>query len=81
VISSLLKQEQAFVNSHHHQAVDKLGTNLTATSWAKDGVIESIEDTSENKFLLGVQWHPELSWKIDEFSKKVFEVFINKCVK
>jgi putative glutamine amidotransferase len=81
VISSLLKQEQAFVNSHHHQAVGKLGTNLTATSWAKDGVIESIEDTSENKFLLGVQWHPELSWKTDDLSKKVFEVFINKCIK
>ena len=47
----------AMVNSFHHQAVDRLGTGLTVTGRAGDGVVESIE--LENARVLGVQWHPE----------------------
>lgn len=67
------------VNSHHHQAVKDLGKNLKATAWAKDGVVECIEDIRENCFALGVQWHPELSWKTDELSRRIFETFIEEC--
>jgi putative glutamine amidotransferase len=67
------------VNSHHHQAVREVGKSLKATSWAKDGVIESIEDIDENKFIVGVQWHPELSWQTDDLSRKLFETFIENC--
>lgn len=67
------------VNSHHHQAIKKVGNNLKATAWAKDGVVECIEDIRENCFALGVQWHPELSWKTDELSRKIFETFIEEC--
>jgi putative glutamine amidotransferase len=67
------------VNSHHHQAVKIVGENLKATAWAKDGVVECIEDTRDDRFVLGVQWHPELSWKSDEVSRKIFENFISAC--
>jgi gamma-glutamyl-gamma-aminobutyrate hydrolase PuuD len=40
------------------------------TSLAKDGVIESIEDTREDRFILGVQWHPELSCYEFSLNKK-----------
>ena len=69
------------VNSSHHQAVKKLGENLKATAWAKDGIVECIEDTRENKFNLGVQWHPELSWKNNLLSGEIFETFVEKCAK
>jgi putative glutamine amidotransferase len=69
------------VNSHHHQAVGKVGNNLKSTAWAKDGVIECIEDTRDDRFVLGVQWHPELSWKTDELSKNIFDSFISACKK
>lgn len=78
-LSGLITTKNTRVNSHHHQAVNKVGNNLKATAWAKDGVIECIEDTRENHFALGVQWHPELSWKTDELSRKIFETFIEKC--
>jgi putative glutamine amidotransferase len=68
------------VNSHHHQAVGKLGVNLKSTAWAKDGVIECIEDTRDDRFVLGVQWHPELSWKTDSLSRNIFESFISACI-
>jgi putative glutamine amidotransferase len=75
------KEPQIRVNSHHHQSVKEIGANLRSTAWAKDGVIECIEDTRENRFVLGVQWHPELSWKTDGLSKNIFESFISFCRK
>ncbi len=72
-------KETVRVNSHHHQAVKKVGKNLKATAWTSDGVIEAIEDTRKGKFILGVQWHPELSWAEDSLSNKIFEVFLKAC--
>ncbi len=71
--------ETATVNSHHHQAVRNVGRDLRATAWAKDGVIECIEDTRPERFAFGVQWHPELSWKSDRLSRRIFEEFIGAC--
>ena len=68
------------VNSHHHQAVGRLGNDLKATARASDGIIECIEDTREGKFVVGVQWHPELSWADDRLSGKLFETFLRACV-
>ena len=67
------------VNSSHHQAIGKIGRGLKATAWAKDGVVEGIQDTRGDKFMLGVQWHPELSWNSDRFSKEIFDLFVAKC--
>lgn len=71
----------ARVNSHHHQSVKRVGENLKATAWAKDGVIECIEDTRAGRFNFGVQWHPEHTWKNDALSKNIFETFIKFCAK
>lgn len=80
IISRLITSKNIIrVNSHHHQAVKKVGNNLKATAWAKDGVVECIEDIRQDYFALGVQWHPELSWKTDDLSRKIFETFIEEC--
>ncbi|KXK06908.1 MAG: putative glutamine amidotransferase [Acidobacteria bacterium OLB17] len=67
------------VNSHHHQAIRDLGADLKATAWAPDGVVECIEDTRPGKNVLGVQWHPELSWETDEVSASIFRWFAECC--
>ena len=67
------------VNSHHHQAVKNVGSNLKATAWARDGVIEAIEDTRGDRFAVGVQWHPELSWQENDVSRSIFEDFVKAC--
>lgn len=69
------------VNSHHHQAISKPGMNLRVIARAKDGVIEGIEDTREDRFNLGVQWHPEISWRSDSFSREIFDVFVRRCIR
>lgn len=50
----------ARLNSWHHQAVARCGSDLTATGWSSDGVVESIE--VPGRPVLGVQWHPE--WQL-----------------
>lgn len=69
------------VNSHHHQAIDTLGTELVATAWASDDIVEAVEDPRSDRFVLGVQWHPELGWEKDEFARALFERFISEARK
>lgn len=78
-ILGALSEADARVNSHHHQAIKQVGRDLKATVWAKDGIIECIEDTRAGRFNFGVQWHPELSWSTDDLSRKIFELFVEQC--
>lgn len=55
-----VKGLEMVVNSLHHQGVDTLGKNMKALAWAPDGLVEAIMHT-KRKFVLGVQWHPEMS--------------------
>lgn len=81
LVSSLAQADRFFVNSHHHQAIDNVGTNLIATAWASDGLIEAVEDSRPERFASGVQWHPELGWKEDRLSRALFERFIAAATK
>jgi len=70
---------EVHVNSSHHQSVNKIGRDLIVGARAKDGIIESIQDTRDGHFVLGVQWHPELSWNTDELSWAIFKLFVENC--
>jgi putative glutamine amidotransferase len=48
------------VNTSHHQAVDQPGDGLRVVAWSKDDcVVEAVESTSPDHFVVAVQWHPE----------------------
>jgi putative glutamine amidotransferase len=76
MVAALANSDDAPVNSHHHQAIDTLGRELVATAWAPDGIVEAIEDPRGDRFVLGVQWHPELGWEKDHFSRAMFDRFV-----
>ena len=84
-LSTLIKKakvgNEIKVNSHHHQSVKNVGRNLHVTAWTNDDVIECIESTDESRFVMGVQWHPEISFNTDELSKQLFERFVEECKK
>ncbi|MFE2583692.1 gamma-glutamyl-gamma-aminobutyrate hydrolase family protein [Streptomyces sp. NPDC059378] len=52
--------EETAVPTYHHQAVDRLGTDLVASAYAADGTVEAIELPASAGWVLGVQWHPEM---------------------
>ena len=79
ILAALAGNREVKVNSHHHQAIRSVGTNLVATAWATDGVVECIEDDRKDHFALGVQWHPELSWRSDDLSGSIFKRFVAEC--
>jgi putative glutamine amidotransferase len=51
--------ETAVVHCHHHQGIADPGS-LLVTAQTDDGVPEAVEDPSR-PFVLGVQWHPEVT--------------------
>ena len=75
-LSEILRTQDLLVNSHHHQSIETVGANLVATAWSSDGVIEAVEDPRPDRFVVAVQWHPELGWQNDENSLRLFESFV-----
>ena len=76
ILAGLAGGETARVNSSHHQAILEPGRDLHVVARAFDGIIEGIEDTRPNRFVLGTQWHPELGWETDNLSKAIFQRFV-----
>ncbi|RSS76909.1 gamma-glutamyl-gamma-aminobutyrate hydrolase family protein [Streptomyces sp. WAC06614] len=54
-----LVPEEAQVPTYHHQAVDRLGRGLVVSAHAADGTVEAVELPDPDRWVLGVQWHPE----------------------
>lgn len=78
VLKNMLETTKLQVNSYHHQAVNKVATDLKIAALTEDGVIEGVYAPSQ-KFCLGVQWHPE---KIENaFSDKLFSALIEAAAK
>ena len=59
LLAQLAGSAEARVNSSHHQAILEPGKNLRIVAHAPDGVIEAVEWTGTNQWVVGVQWHPE----------------------
>jgi putative glutamine amidotransferase len=79
LLGQLAKAETAPVNSHHHQAIETLGRELVATAWAPDGIVEAVEDPRSGRFVVGVQWHPEIGWERDTLSRSLFDRFVSEA--
>ena len=78
-LAKLSSTDVVVVNSHHHQAVDEIGKDLVAVSWTSDGLIEALEDPRTERFVVAVQWHPELGWEQDSFSQNLFRLFVEQA--
>jgi putative glutamine amidotransferase len=69
------------VNSSHHQSAEAVGNGLRVVARsAEDGIIEAVEGTDPEHFVLAVQWHPERSVndspELAESARAIFHAFI-----
>ena len=66
-----------FVNSSHHQAIDRPGDSLVVVATSPvDGVIEALEGVEPTQFVVAVQWHPERSYESSPASRALFAAFL-----
>ena len=77
-LAQLLGANRVCVNSSHHQSAERAGDGLRVVATCpEDGIIEALEGTSADHFVLAVQWHPERTYHNDEPSKAIFREFMN----
>jgi putative glutamine amidotransferase len=77
--SRALAPEERFlpVNSSHHQSAEVIGDGLRVVARCPDDdIIEAVEGTSPDHFVLAVQWHPERSVDEDEASRSIFKALV-----
>ncbi len=74
-LARLAGATHAVVNSSHHQSIERPGKGLRVTGQAEDGIVESVEWTSDANWVVGVQWHPE-RMPGDALARKLFEEFV-----
>lgn len=49
-----------YVNSRHHQSIDRIAEGFKVAAKSADGIVESIEiEDPQHPFFICVQWHPE----------------------
>ena len=66
------------VNSYHHQAVRMLSPRLLPMAVSADGLVEAVFAPAY-RFVWAVQWHPELSFRVDACSRAIFGALVRAC--
>ena len=67
------------VNSFHHQAIKRLGGGLADVAWAPDSIVEGVELTAPDQFVVGVQWHPEEMVGSDRAALNLFAALVQRA--
>ena len=67
------------VNSFHHQSVKDVAEGMKVTARSADGVIEGMESTSPDWWVLAVQWHPEeMTNSPEPWDRGLFKAFADR---
>ena len=78
-LSEIFSDSAIHVNSLHHQHITDSG-DLRISGRSPDGVIEAVETEGE-RFVLGVQWHPELQAIFELKEERIFKTLADHAVK
>jgi len=78
-LAQVLGTTDLLVNSMHHQAVKAVGRGLVPVAFAPDTIIEGVELEDPDRFILGVQWHPEELTERDPSARRLFGALVAAC--
>ena len=73
----ILEKDEIMVNSFHKFHIEE-NEYFDVVARSEDNYIEAIE-MKNKKFIMGVQFHPEISYEFDDNSRKIIDYFISKC--
>lgn len=76
MLNRIMGTEELMVNSFHHQAVKDPSPLVTVTALSEDGVVEAYEWTGKGRWLLAVQFHPEMLLRGDDNWLRLFKAFV-----
>ena len=76
-LAQVLGTTDLLVNSMHHQAVKAVGRGLVPVAFAPDTIIEGVELEEPDRFVLGVQWHPEELTERDPSARRLFGALVD----
>ncbi len=74
-LRDIFEADQVVGRSGHHQAIAQVATDLQATAWALDGIVEAVEH--RETWAIGVQWHPEDPYGSVEDRRRLFGAFVD----
>lgn len=78
ILFDIYQVEEIGVNSFHHQAVKELGKGFKTTMTAPDGIVEGME-WEDSRFVVAVQWHPEMMEGQVASIRPIFTAFVQAC--
>jgi putative glutamine amidotransferase len=74
-LRAILQTSSIKANALHHQAIKTLGADLRINAKDNNNIIQGIEHS--DKFLIGVQWHPEYL-PYSSLHRRLFKSFLNQ---
>jgi putative glutamine amidotransferase len=77
-VAQALGSTQVAVNSLHHQALKEIAPGLHVVASAPDGIVEAVEG-ADDRFVVGVQFHPEYMLDKDARMTRLFEDFVSSA--
>ena len=79
LIARAVGTEHLSVNSFHHQSVKRVADGMRVTARSPDGVIEGIESSDDDWWVMAVQWHPEeMTDSAEPWDRGLFKAFAKK---
>ena len=79
LIANAIGAERCTVNSFHHQSVKDVADGMRVSARSPDGIVEGIESTDEDWWVLAVQWHPEeMTNSPEPWDRGLFKAFAQK---
>jgi putative glutamine amidotransferase len=79
LIAKAIGTDHVTVNSFHHQSVKSVAEGMRVTARSPDGIVEGLESTDEDWWVMAVQWHPEeMTEAAEPWDRGLFKAFARK---
>lgn len=75
LVASAMGVTDVNIYSGHHQALSVVSKRLEVTATAPDGIVEAVE-VADRSWIVGVQWHPEVSAADDPTQQNLFGALV-----